>query len=424
MRTRWDDIEVLRAIDGLQEQHGGDPVWLSGREVMNGIAGSWVAEPELISGFAYELDLARNAALLTFEVSDHAAGHRTQNTDFYLQNVRKLALTISGRDRARGRVIQVPLPDPDQDDGHRISYLILGQIAGEIEQQYSRELAVVFLEESGIILDKIPAPPDFQPQGVADVLTGLERWGGSDGRRALRGFIGRWLGNQLHTGPGDELRRSLLTQLARQGWHVRNGTLVTGDPHITDVAPGIELESLHPWVWDPARKLWDSGHRRHAVQAAASAMNERLQDKVGRHDIADDKLIQEAFSANPPEPGKPRLRIPGDPRNPTVASRQRGVPQFGVGCFWVIRNPATHETAEWPSQEALEQLAALSVLARLIERCEVATHAAALPASSGTGVLPAGSQPGGAGLGPVVLEGAEFPLSGPAAGRYGAAQLA
>jgi len=159
MRTRWDDIEVLRAIDGLQEQHGGDPVWLSGREVMNGIAGSWVTEPELISGFAYELDLARNAALLTFEVSDHAAGHRTQNTDFYLQNVRKLALTISGRDRARGRVIQVPLPDPDQDDGHRISYLILGQIAGEIEQQYSRDLAVVFLEESGIILDKIPAPP-------------------------------------------------------------------------------------------------------------------------------------------------------------------------------------------------------------------------------------------------------------------------
>jgi hypothetical protein len=102
--------------------------------------------------------------------------------DFYLQNVRKLALTISGRDRARGRVVQVPLPDPDQDDGHRISHLILGQIAGEIEQQYSRELAVVFLEESGIILDRILAPPDFQPHSVADVLTGLERWGGSDGR--------------------------------------------------------------------------------------------------------------------------------------------------------------------------------------------------------------------------------------------------
>lgn len=39
----------------------------------------------------------------------------------------------------------------------------------------------------------------------------------------LRGFLGRWLTGQFHTGPGDELRRSLLAQLARQGWHVRDG---------------------------------------------------------------------------------------------------------------------------------------------------------------------------------------------------------
>jgi Protein of unknown function (Hypoth_ymh) len=105
---------------------------------------------------------------------------------------------------------------------------------------------------------------------------------------------------------------------------------------------------------------------------AATAINERLQDKLGRHDLADDKLLQEAFSDKPAQPGKPRLRIPGDPRNPTVASLQRGAPQFGVGCFWVIRNPATHET-DWPPQEALERLAALSVLAQLIDMCEVAT---------------------------------------------------
>jgi hypothetical protein len=104
MRARWDDIEILRAIDALQEQLGGGPVSASGREVMNGIAGTWVTDPALISGFAYELDLACAARLLTFEVADHAAAHRTQNTDFFLQNVRNLALTITGRDRARGRV--------------------------------------------------------------------------------------------------------------------------------------------------------------------------------------------------------------------------------------------------------------------------------------------------------------------------------
>ncbi len=160
MRTRWDDVEILRAIDALQEQLGGGPVSASGREVMNEMAGTWVTDPALISGFAYELDLACAAGLFTFEVADHAAAYRTQNTDFYLQNVRNLALTIAGRDRARGRVVQVPLPlpDPGEDHGHLISHLILGQVAEAIEQQYSREQAVVFLEESGIDLDRIPAP--------------------------------------------------------------------------------------------------------------------------------------------------------------------------------------------------------------------------------------------------------------------------
>jgi hypothetical protein len=101
-------------------------------------------------------------------------------------------------------------------------------------------------------------------------------------------------------------------------------------------------------------------------------MNEHLQDKLGRHDLADDMLLQEAFSDRPAGPGQPRLRIPGDHRTPTVASRQRAALHLGLGCFWAIRNPSTHETTEWPPQEVLEHLAALSVLARLIDMCEIA----------------------------------------------------
>ena len=58
----------------------------------------------------------------------------------------------------------------------------------------------MFLEESGIDLDRIPAPADFQPQGVVDVLSTLERWGGSDSRRVQRGSLGRWLTGQLRLG--------------------------------------------------------------------------------------------------------------------------------------------------------------------------------------------------------------------------------
>jgi hypothetical protein len=66
----------------------------------------------------------------------------------------------------------MPLPDPGEDDGHLISHLVLGQVAEEIEHQYSREQAVVFWAESGIDLDRIPAPADFQPlpgQGMARI---------------------------------------------------------------------------------------------------------------------------------------------------------------------------------------------------------------------------------------------------------------
>ncbi|WP_323138017.1 TIGR02391 family protein [Streptomyces sp. NBC_01433] len=136
-------------------------------------------------------------------------------------------------------------------------------------------------------------------------------------------------------------------------------------------APALPADQFHPWVWDAARTFWDSQHYRAAVHAAASAINAHLQAKLGRRDVADDKLVQEAFSDKPAEPGKSRLRVPGDATSPTVQSRQRGALQLGLGSFFAIRNPAAHDTGEWTEQESLEQLATLSVLARLIDSCQV-----------------------------------------------------
>ena len=138
-------------------------------------------------------------------------------------------------------------------------------------------------------------------------------------------------------------------------------------------APVLPADQLHPWVWDAARTLWDSGHFRLAVQAAATAVNAHTQTKLGRRDVADNDLMQEAFSTNAPQPGKPRLRCPGAPGDPTVQSRQRGALQYGVGCYAAIRNPATHEHGEWDQQVALEYLAAFSVLARWIDSWNVDT---------------------------------------------------
>ncbi|MET7355694.1 TIGR02391 family protein [Streptomyces mirabilis] len=140
---------------------------------------------------------------------------------------------------------------------------------------------------------------------------------------------------------------------------------------LTPDAPSLPADQFHPWVWDAARTFWDSQHYRTAVHAAASAINAHLQAKLGRRDVADDKLVQEAFSDKPAESGKPRLRVPGDATSPTVQSRQRGDLPLGLGSFFAIRNSAAHETGEWTEQESLEQLATLSVLARLIDSCQV-----------------------------------------------------
>jgi len=136
---------------------------------------------------------------------------------------------------------------------------------------------------------------------------------------------------------------------------------------LTPDAPALPADQFHPWVWQAVQTLWDSGHYRLAVQAAATAINAHTRAKLNRRDVADDALMQEAFSTNPPQPGKPRLRCPGDPSDPTVQSRQRGALQYALGCFFAIRNPATHEQGEWDEQAALECLAAFSVLARWID---------------------------------------------------------
>ena len=142
-------------------------------------------------------------------------------------------------------------------------------------------------------------------------------------------------------------------------------------------APVLAADRMHPWVWEAARPLWEIQQFRQALLAATTAINAQLQAKVGRRDISDDKLIQECFSEKTPEPGKARLRVPGDQTDPTVQSRQRGTSQMALGCVWTIRNPAahlaTHDAGELDEQEAFEQLAALSALARFLDACLVLT---------------------------------------------------
>jgi hypothetical protein len=143
------------------------------------------------------------------------------------------------------------------------------------------------------------------------------------------------------------------------------------DAQLGPVAPVLSAGHLHPRAWGAAQQLWESGHHREAVEAAARSVNGRVQQLVTRRDVSDNDLINQAFSTSDPAKGAPRLRVPGDWESKIVRGQQQALRDYAAGCFGVIRNPAAHDEDEWPEQYALERLAALSVLAHEIEKTTV-----------------------------------------------------
>ncbi|MBA4865949.1 TIGR02391 family protein [Streptomyces sp. PSKA54] len=139
-------------------------------------------------------------------------------------------------------------------------------------------------------------------------------------------------------------------------------------------APQLDAATMHPWVWGSVQGLWSSGHYREAVGVAAKAINAQAQAKLGRKDISEAKLIGEAFSMKPPASGSPRLRIGVEDGSDTYRNRNEGAAAFARGVYSAIRNPIAHEIDdELNENEALEQLAAFSILARWIDDARVET---------------------------------------------------
>jgi Protein of unknown function (Hypoth_ymh) len=137
-------------------------------------------------------------------------------------------------------------------------------------------------------------------------------------------------------------------------------------------APTLDVAQLHPWVWEGARSLWQSGHFREAVRNAFVKVNAETQNKLDTRELSETALFQMAFSADEPAPSKPRLRLPEDDGGKTSLSVRRGVMAFAEGCFAAIRNPSSHDIqVELSEHEAIEQLAAISVLARWVDRAKV-----------------------------------------------------
>ena len=142
--------------------------------------------------------------------------------------------------------------------------------------------------------------------------------------------------------------------------------------NLGDAAPQLDASHLHPWVWEGGRSRWQSGHLADAVFAASIQVNAETQKVLGRTDVTETDMFRQAFTLDAPEPGKPRLRLGRNDGSKTYAGLHRGVMAFAEGCYAAIRNPLGHGPAgEMSADEALEHLAAFSVLARWVAAADV-----------------------------------------------------
>jgi len=137
--------------------------------------------------------------------------------------------------------------------------------------------------------------------------------------------------------------------------------------NLGDAEAFITTSNFHPWVWEASRGLWMGGHYRGALQTAGTALDSQLQALSGRSDVSGAPLVRELLSEKPPEPGKPRLNLPttGNPDNDR--NLRGGMRGLGEACFSLVRNLTTHNLAEFAEQDALEQMAVLSLFARRAE---------------------------------------------------------
>ena len=176
MTSQWDNIEILRAIDRVQQDtyRGGPITSMNGLYLIEQVSG--VVEPQLMRGFVQELHIARDIGLLTFKVrSDPRPNLAYADPNWYLQTLSDFALTVEGQDRARGRIVARPQPDPGEDDGRQISNLILKQVAGAIAEQYAPDEVATFLAEEGIPPRQMTLPDGTGPGDAHTILGSLWR---------------------------------------------------------------------------------------------------------------------------------------------------------------------------------------------------------------------------------------------------------
>jgi uncharacterized protein (TIGR02391 family) len=369
--VRWDDLQILKTIDEHEASVG--PV-SDGLRLMDKCRSERQPDHQKDPpAFAHELQIARGAGLIEFEVVAFTPADPRIDAYQWLQQLRDIRLTIAGRDRARGRVVIVPLPDPGSDDGRMITGYALEQIARALAETYTtRQLPRVLLD-GGIPSDFVRDPRDqdkweYLSATLEDLLVG-----GSASRRVLRAFIGAWLTGQLNVPPSDNDGTRITALLAQQGWHVREGVLIIGErtsapvPTAPTGARAARIAGLHPSVREVAERYIEH-HMEVAIFEAFKAVNNRVRELTALAADGSD-LMAKAFGDD--KDPDPRIRL-ADLSSESGRNIQSGFKLIFMGAVRGIRNPDAHELFRpVDEQEGLEHLGLASMLMRRLDSAKI-----------------------------------------------------
>lgn len=120
---------------------------------------------------------------------------------------------------------------------------------------------------------------------------------------------------------------------------------------------------LHPEINRPASKLYTDGHFANAVEASVKALNGLVRLRGGV-ELDGTALMEKTFS-----PNNPVLRF-NAMENQSDKDEQKGFMQLFSGAVSGLRNPRAHGFIEDDPERALEFIAFVSLLAKLLDGAE------------------------------------------------------
>ena len=128
----------------------------------------------------------------------------------------------------------------------------------------------------------------------------------------------------------------------------------------------MEGLDLHPAIRDAALERHRDGHYADAILASCQALNNLVQTKAARYDLDNTDLMRSVFSAK-----KPQLCFTPFPYgDKTDESEQEGMMHLYEGAMLALRNPRAHKLVEDDPERAMEFIAFVSLLAKLLDETQ------------------------------------------------------